>query len=87
MTKRARGTLSADVAAALPAKWEAKGLEDTCINAERLAGREAEFRADWERNLSHLLPAAGPREFDSAWKGTLAFVRRLIHAWPIGRST
>lgn len=71
----------ARLVAALPAKWRVKGLETGGINVGRLAGRQAEFQADWDRNLVHLLPADDETDFTAAWGSALDFIKELNRAW------
>ena len=65
--------------AALPEKWEVKGLAAQ-INVEKVLGRRDEFRDDWERNLLHLLPSAATVEFDEVWNSTKTFLAKIGRA-------
>lgn len=79
LTQRASVDL-ARVAAAVPAKLEVKGLAASWINVERLRQRRDEFRADWQRNLMHLLPAGVTTDFDGAWERTVDFIADVSEA-------
>jgi predicted nucleotidyltransferase component of viral defense system len=62
------------VAEALPRKLIAKGLAVSVVDVDRVRKRQDEFRADWERNLVHLLPPEVVMEFDNAWDRAVAFL-------------
>lgn len=60
----------------LPIKMEVKGLP-LKIELARLKSRPDEFRADWHKNLVHLLPPNVGTDFDSAWDKALEFLEQL----------
>lgn len=62
----------------LPKKLDVRGLGLEGLGAGRLTGRREEFRADWERNLVHLLPPGGERGFDEVWDPVSEFVARVM---------
>lgn len=69
----------------LPAKCEVKGLQYADLDVDRLVERQAEFRADWDRNLVRVLPADSITDFEGAWNRTLTFVRGLNRQWAADR--
>jgi len=79
LTARQRVDLSR-VAAALPRKLAAKGLAISVVDLDRVRQRQEEFRADWERNLVHLLPPEVAMEFDDAWDRTVDFLAGVNQA-------
>ncbi len=64
----------------LPKKTDVRGLGREEIGAGRLTGRREESRADWDRNLVHLLPPGGRREFDEVWDLVSEFLVRVVAA-------
>ncbi|MGM0670017.1 MAG: nucleotidyl transferase AbiEii/AbiGii toxin family protein [Gemmatimonadota bacterium] len=62
----------------LPKKLDVRGLGPEEIGAGRLIDRREEFRADWERNLVHLLPPGGEKGFDVVWDPVSEFIARVI---------
>ena len=62
----------------LPKKLDVRGLESEGLRTGRLTGRREEFRADWERNLVHLLPPGGGKGFDEVWDPVSEFIARVI---------
>jgi len=68
------------LAAALPAKMKVKGLDAVETEFERLDQRREEFKADWERNLVHLLPPGQNVDFDGAWQTAMAFLAGTYQA-------
>jgi predicted nucleotidyltransferase component of viral defense system len=62
----------------LPKKLDVRGLGPEEIGAGRLIDRREEFRADWERNLVHLLPPGGEKGFDEVWDPVSEFIARVI---------
>jgi predicted nucleotidyltransferase component of viral defense system len=62
----------------LPKKLDVRGLGPEEIGAGRLIDRREEFRADWERNLVHLLPPGGEKGFDEVWDPVSEFLTRVI---------
>lgn len=65
------------VRAALPAKFAVKGIELPKSMAVDLEQDHALFAADWDRRLSHLLPAGDPLTFESAWTSLRQLERDL----------
>jgi len=61
-----------------PKKLDVRGLGPEGLGAGRLTGRREEFRADWERNLVHLLPPGGERGFDEVWDPVSDLVARVM---------
>lgn len=70
----------ARVAAALPAKLEVKGLAVWQVDVGPLRQRRDEFRADWERNLIHLLPSDVTMDFGMAWDRAVEFIAAVREA-------
>ena len=66
------------VLAGLPKKLDVRGLGPEGLGAGRLTGRREDFRADWERNLVHLLPPGGEKGFDEVWDPVSEFIARVI---------
>lgn len=66
------------VSEGLPKKLGARGLDPQGIGANHLTDRREEYRADWQRNLVHLLPPGGRREFDEVWDPVVEFVTRVV---------
>jgi predicted nucleotidyltransferase component of viral defense system len=64
----------------LPKKLDVRGLGLEEIEVGRLTLRREEFRADWGRNLVHLLPPGGNAEFDEVWDPVVDFVSRMVAA-------
>ena len=64
----------------MPRKLDVRGLGLEQIEAGRLARRREEFRADWERNLVHLLPPGGEAEFDEVWDPVSEYITRVAAA-------
>lgn len=62
----------------LPRKLETRGVGLEGIGPHRLTDRREEFRADWERNLVHLLPPGAGRGFEEVWDPVVGFVMRLV---------
>jgi len=50
------------------------------ISTHRLTDRREEFRADWQRNLVHLLPPGSGKEFDDVWDKVVDYVTRTTDA-------
>ncbi len=70
----------AGVAEGLPRKLAAKGLAASVVDLDRVRRRQEEFRADWERNLVHLLPPEVTMPFDDAWATTMEFLASVNKA-------
>jgi predicted nucleotidyltransferase component of viral defense system len=68
------------LAEALPRKLAAKGLPVSVVDVDRVRRRQDEFRADWERNLVHLLPPEVAMEFNEAWDRAVAFLAGVNEA-------
>ena len=64
----------------LPKKIDVRGLDLEDIKGSCLTHRREEFRADWGRNLVHLLPPGGEVEFDEVWDPVAEFVTRVVAA-------
>jgi len=62
----------------LPKKLDSKGVVVEETSSQRLIDRREEFRADWERNLVHLLPPRAERRFDEVWEAVVGFVTRAV---------
>jgi predicted nucleotidyltransferase component of viral defense system len=76
-----RGSVDvARVAAALPGKLAGKGVAASRADVERLRQRRDGFRADWQRNLVHLLPPGVTTSFEAAWVRALDFITRVNEA-------
>ncbi len=75
------GISLADVIPLLPAKFAARRIEATALNADRLLNRRAEFQADWERRLSYLVPGHPDVTFESAWQSAVKAIRSVQSAW------
>ncbi|MBL7134880.1 MAG: nucleotidyl transferase AbiEii/AbiGii toxin family protein [Phycisphaerae bacterium] len=73
LTSRQRVDLGR-AARALPRKLAAKGLAVSVVDVDRVQRRQGDFRADWERNLVHLLPPEVAMQFDDAWDRTADFL-------------
>jgi predicted nucleotidyltransferase component of viral defense system len=71
---------------ALPTKMAAREVEVEAGDLpRRLTDRKAEFEADWERNLSGLLPPGAEVEFDHAWERVLDYVTRMSEGLDLDR--
>lgn len=55
------------VRAALPAKFAAKGIDLPQLMTADLEKSRAQFAADWNQRLAHLLPSNDPLTFEAAW--------------------
>jgi predicted nucleotidyltransferase component of viral defense system len=64
----------------LPKKLDVRGPDQQEVGVGRLTGRREEFRADWERNLVHLLPPGSEADFDEVWGRVVDYVRRVVAA-------
>ncbi|MCD5408719.1 nucleotidyl transferase AbiEii/AbiGii toxin family protein [Candidatus Bipolaricaulota bacterium] len=64
------------LARALPIKMTAKGLPPH-IDLGRLKAWREEFKADWQRNLTYLLPPNATMGFDTVWAKVLEFLAKL----------
>ena len=58
----------------LPLKLTARDVDVTVASLDRMIARANEFRADWERRLSNLLPPGAECEFDEAWSAVTEYV-------------
>lgn len=65
------------LAAALPEKFEAKGLTAEEISLSRLESRRDEFERDWERNLVNLLPRGMAGDFAGTWARVMEFIETV----------
>ena len=70
----------AGVVEALPAKLAAKGLAASAVDLDRVRQRQEEFRADWQRNLVHLLPPEVAMPFSDAWAKAMEFLTDVNRA-------
>jgi len=61
----------------LPKKLHARGIGADGMGREDLTTRREEYRADWERNLLHLLPPGAGREFHEVWDPVVDYLSRL----------
>jgi hypothetical protein len=75
----------ASVAPLLTAKFAARGVEVTALDADHLLASRASFEQDWERRMGHLAPDADATTFAAAWQATVEAVR-LSQTWPKGSS-
>jgi predicted nucleotidyltransferase component of viral defense system len=66
------------VSEGLPEKLHARGIALEEIGPNRLTDRREEFRADWERNLAHLLPPGAGMGFAEVWEPVVDLVTRLV---------
>ena len=66
-----------NIRANLPRKLEAREVELEAIDPGRLLERKDEFRADWQRNLAHLLPPGAEEEFEDVWDPVAEYVGRM----------
>lgn len=71
-----------EVVAALPRKIDARGVDQDAIHLHRMTGRRDEFRADWTRNLTALLPPGAEEEFDDVWNSVAEYVGRIAVTAP-----
>lgn len=62
----------------LPMKLDVRGVDWEGIGSHRLTDRRREFRADWDRNLIHLLPPGAGKGFDEVWDPVVNFVTRIV---------
>lgn len=65
---------------ALPPKFEVKGLP-MVVDLPWLEGRRPEFKLDWERSLTHLLPTKAA-DFEPFWEKVASFLRKLAEHVP-----
>ena len=66
------------LAAALPEKFETKGLTAEEISLSRLESRRDEFERDWERNLVNLLPRGMAGDFVGTWARVMRSEERRV---------
>ena len=71
-----------EVLAGLPRKLVAREVDPEAIHLHRLTKRKDEFRADWARNLTALLPPGSAEEFDDVWNAVAEYVGRIATAVP-----
>jgi DICT domain-containing protein len=64
----------------LPKKLAVKGLVDGVLDVNPVLHRKADYRADWDRNLTHLLPPGAEMSFEDAWERTVDFMQRVDQA-------
>jgi predicted nucleotidyltransferase component of viral defense system len=69
------GVSAASVAPRLTAKFAARGVEVTALDADRLLASRASFEQDWERRMGYLAPDADATTFTAAWQATVEVVR------------
>ena len=70
----------ADLAKVLPRKLAVKGLVDGVLDIDPVLHRKADYRADWDRNLMHLLPPGAHVPFEDAWERAVDFMLRVDQA-------
>lgn len=69
-----------DVLGGLPRKLDTRGVDLGEVGARRVTDRKDEFKADWDRNLAHLLPPGTERGFDEVWDRVVEYVTRMAAA-------
>ena len=74
------GVSVASAAPLLPAKFAARGVDLTVLDANRLMARRAAFEEDWRRHLGHLVANADAMAFATAWQTTVETMR-LAETW------
>lgn len=74
-----QGVDEARVREVLPTKLEAKDLSIDFVTAERLVERKAEFHADWNRNLVHLIPSERLPSFEAVWEAAYQYARANVN--------
>jgi hypothetical protein len=79
------GVLVTSVAPLLTAKFAARGVEVTALDADHLLASRASFEQDWERRMGYLAPDADATTFAAAWQATVEAVR-LSQTWLKGSS-
>lgn len=62
----------------LPTKLKAKDLSMDIVTAERLVERRAQFEADWDRNLVHLIPRERLPSFEAVWNTAYRYARANV---------
>lgn len=72
------GLSSKEVHQALPAKCAAKGLSPDRLSLQSLLERKPMFAADWQRSLSHLLPARDHLAFEDAWGAVIQWLESFL---------
>ncbi|MBU0704319.1 MAG: nucleotidyl transferase AbiEii/AbiGii toxin family protein [Chloroflexi bacterium] len=71
------GIVSADVIPLLSAKFEARDLDITALNARQIAARRSEFEDDWNRRLGYLVSAEHALDFEAAWETSMAVLQQI----------
>ena len=66
-----------EVQASLPRKLEAREVLSGALDLNRLTARKDEFRADWKRNVTALLPPGAEQSFDEVWDEVVSCVGRI----------
>jgi hypothetical protein len=79
------GVSVTSVAPLLTAKFAARGVEVTALDADHLLASCAAFELDWERRMGYLAPDADAMTFAAAWEAALEMVR-LSQTWLKGSS-
>lgn len=64
----------------LPRKLATRDADVAALDRGRLTDRKEEFRADWDRNLVHLLPPGTDRNFEEVWEELIAHVNGVTDA-------
>lgn len=71
-----QGIALSDLAALLPEKFRARGVDLAALDGARLDERRSEYERDWQRRLDYLIPSGSAVRFEQAW----AVTRDLIAA-------
>jgi predicted nucleotidyltransferase component of viral defense system len=79
------GVSVTSVAPLLTAKFAARGVEVTAVDADHLLASRAAFEQDWERRMGYLAPDADATTFAAAWEAAMEMVR-LSQTWLKGSS-
>ena len=74
------GVLLDTVKPVLSKKFKAKDITLGEHNLENLLARRSEFKHDWKRSLSHLIPTSEQVSFESAWETGVNVVRSIIQS-------
>ena len=66
-----------EVQASFPRKLDARDVLSEAVDLNRLTARKDEFRADWGRNVTALLPPGAEQSFDEVWGEVVSYVGRI----------
>jgi len=69
----------------LTRKLAAREVDIEAVDLRRLTDRKDEFEADWERNLSQLLPPGVEATFENVWARTVTYVTGMLKRLDQGR--